>query len=162
MKKVFFYEKEIGEIGIGEDNGAITDIFFGTEIDPIDTELRETPLIKKASKQLDEYFQGSRKIFDLPIFTKGTPFQQMVWDALKTIPYGETRSYKDIAVQIGKSKACRAVGMANNRNPISIIIPCHRVIGSKGELVGYGGGLNIKEKLLSLEGKKLMGKKVIP
>lgn len=162
MKMVFFYEKEIGKIGIGEDNGAITDIFFGTEIDPNDAELRETPLIKKASKQLDEYFQGTRKNFDLPIFTKGTPFQQMVWDALKTIPYGETRSYKDIAVQIGKSKACRAVGMANNRNPISIIIPCHRVIGSKGELVGYGGGLNIKEQLLSLEGKKLMGKKVIP
>ena len=162
MKMVFFYEKEIGKIGIGEDNGAITDIFFGTEIDPIDTELWETPLIKKASKQLDEYFQGTRKNFDLPIFTKGTPFQQRVWDALKTIPYGETRSYKDIAVQIGKSKACRAVGMANNRNPISIIIPCHRVIGSKGELVGYGGGLNIKEQLLSLEGKKLMGKKVIP
>jgi methylated-DNA-[protein]-cysteine S-methyltransferase len=85
----------------------------------------------------------------------------MVWEALKNIPYGETRSYKDIAIQIGKAKACRAIGMANNRNPISIIIPCHRVIGSKGELVGYGGGLDIKEQLLRLEGIKLAGKKVI-
>lgn len=162
MKMVFFYEKEIGKIGIGEDNGAITDIFFGNFAVPDNVKVLETALIKETSKQLDEYLEGNRKKFDLPIFAKGTPFQQMVWEALKTIPYGETRSYKDIAVQIGKIKACRAVGMANNRNPISIIIPCHRVIGSKGEMVGYGGGLNIKEKLLSLEGKKLMGKKVIP
>ena len=97
----------------------------------------------------------------MPISTKGTAFQQMVWEALRTIPYGETRSYKDIAAQIGKFKACRAVGMANNRNSIAIIIPCHRVIGSKGELVGYGGGLNIKEQLLRLEGKKIIGKRVI-
>ena len=97
----------------------------------------------------------------MPVFAAGTPFQQLVWEALKTIPYGETRSYKDIAVQIGKSKACRAVGMANNRNPIAIIIPCHRVIGSKGELVGYGGGLDIKKQLLRLEGKKIKGEKII-
>lgn len=161
MKKIYFYEKEIGKIGIGEENGAITDVFLGNYAVPNSVKVKETALIKEASKQLDEYFQGNRKIFNLPVLVKGTPFQQMVWEALKTIPYGEIRSYKDIAVQIGKGKACRAVGMANNRNPISIIIPCHRVIGSKGELVGYGGGLNIKEQLLSLEGIRIMGKKVI-
>ncbi|NLX63372.1 MAG: methylated-DNA--[protein]-cysteine S-methyltransferase [Clostridiaceae bacterium] len=123
--------------------------------------IEETALIRKASRQIDEYLKGDRKIFDLPIFAVGTPFQQMVWEALKTIPYGETRSYKDIAVQIGKAKACRAVGMANNRNPIAIIIPCHRVIGSKGALVGYGGGLDIKKHLLGLEGKKIVGDKII-
>ena len=85
----------------------------------------------------------------------------MVWEALRTIPYGETRSYKDIAVQIGKAKACRAVGMANNRNPVSIIIPCHRVIGAKGQLVGYGGGLDIKKRLLSIEGIKINNTKVM-
>ncbi|MGI6084832.1 MAG: methylated-DNA--[protein]-cysteine S-methyltransferase [Acetivibrionales bacterium] len=161
MKNIFYYETRIGKIGIGEENGAVTDVFFVNEIISDDDRLRETALIKEASKQLDEYFEGRRKVFDLPVFTKGTPFQEMVWDALKTIPFGETRSYKDIAVQIGKSKACRAVGMANNRNSIAIIIPCHRVIGSKGELVGYGGGMEIKEKLLRLEGIKFIGKKAL-
>lgn len=161
MKKVFYYEKSIGKIGIGEDTGVITDVFFGEYALPYTVKVLETDLIKEASKQIDEYSMGFREKFDLPIFAEGTPFQQMVWKALMTIPYGETRSYKDIAVQIGKAKACRAIGMANNRNPISIIIPCHRVIGSKGELVGYGGGLDIKERLLRLEGIKLAGKKVI-
>lgn len=161
MKSIFYYEKKVGKIGIGEENDTITDVFFVKGIIPDDVRLLETALIKEASKQLDEYFKGYRKIFDLPIFTKGTPFQEIVWDALKTIPYGETRSYKDIAVQIGKSKACRAVGMANNRNSIAIIIPCHRVIGSKGELVGYGGGMDIKEMLLRMEGIKVIGKKVL-
>ncbi len=161
MKRMFCYEKGIGKIVIGEENGAITDVFFGNINFCNDVEYKETALMKEAEKQLDEYFEGKRKIFNIPFFTKGTAFQQMVWNALMSIPYGETRSYKDIAVQIGKAKACRAVGMANNRNSISIIIPCHRVIGSKGELVGYGGGLSIKEQLLSLEGKNIIGKKVI-
>ncbi len=161
LKKIFYYDKSIGKIGIGEDNGVITDVIFGDYISPNTVIVLETDLIKEASKQIDEYLKGNRKKFDLPIFAEGTPFQQMVWEALKNIPYGETRSYKDIAIQIGKAKACRAIGMANNRNPISIIIPCHRVIGSKGELVGYGGGLDIKEQLLRLEGIKLAGKKVI-
>lgn len=161
MKSMFYYEKVIGRIVIGEDNGEITDVFFGDITSCDDIELKETALIKEAAKQLDEYFDGERKKFNLPISIKGTAFQQTVWEALRTIPYGETRSYKDIAAQIGKFKACRAVGMANNRNSIAIIIPCHRVIGSKGELVGYGGGLNIKEQLLRLEGKKIIGKRVI-
>ncbi|HHU90370.1 MAG TPA: methylated-DNA--[protein]-cysteine S-methyltransferase [Clostridiaceae bacterium] len=161
MKKIFYYHKSVGKIGIGEENGVITDVFFGDYSMPDTVTIQETAIIKEASQQLDEYLEGRRKRFDLPVFAKGTPFQLLVWEALKTIPYGETRSYKDIAIQIGKAKACRAVGMANNRNPLSIVIPCHRVIGSKGELVGYGGGLDIKKQLLCLEGKKIMGKKVI-
>ncbi len=91
-------------------------------------------------------------MFDLPLEPAGTEFQKSVWVALQAIPYGETRSYGDMARQIGNPKACRAVGMANNRNPISIVIPCHRVIGADGSLVGYGGGLDLKQKLLTLEG----------
>lgn len=89
--------------------------------------------------------------FDLPLDARGTEFQKKVWNELLRIPYGETKSYKDIAVAIGNEKACRAIGMANNKNPIPIIIPCHRVIGSNGKLVGYAGGLNVKEKLLNIE-----------
>lgn len=104
-----------------------------------------------AKKQLDEYFAGERKVFDLPITFNGTDFQKKVWRALCEIPYGETRSYKEIAITIGNEKACRAVGMANNKNPITIIVPCHRVIGSNSKLVGYAGGLDMKKGLLELE-----------
>ncbi len=107
---------------------------------------------RKVITQLEEYFSGKRKVFDCPLDLYGTPFQKKVWLELSKIPYGETRSYKQIALGIGASKAVRAIGGANNRNPIPIIIPCHRVIGSNGELVGYGGGLPIKEHLLHLEG----------
>ena len=101
--------------------------------------------------QLLEYFDGKRKQFDFKYEMRGTPFQKKVWNALCNIPYGETRSYKDIAIEIGNEKACRAVGMANNKNPISIVVPCHRVIGANGKLVGYRGGLDMKELLLNLE-----------
>lgn len=117
-------------------------------------EEKSTPLLEKASQQLKEYFEGTRKEFDLPLDTNGTPFQEKVWQALRNIPYGEVRSYKDIAVAIGNPKAVRAVGGANNRNPVSIITPCHRVIGIRGALTGYGGGIDVKEKLLGLEGVK--------
>lgn len=102
-------------------------------------------------RELDEYFQGKRKTFDIPLRTHGTPFQEKVWAALRAIPYGEVRSYKEVAKAIGHPKAYRAVGMANNANPIFIIVPCHRVIGSDGSLTGYGGGLPMKKALLSLE-----------
>lgn len=101
--------------------------------------------------QLTEYFEGRRQAFDLPLVLKGSPFQIRVWEALQQIPFGETKTYKDIAQMIGNPKAVRAVGGANNKNPISIIIPCHRVIGSSGALVGYGGGLDKKELLLNHE-----------
>lgn len=110
-----------------------------------------SPLLIEAKKQLDEYFAGKRKIFSLPLSFQGTAFQIRVWEALQTIPYGETWYYGQLAEAVGNSKACRAVGMANNRNPLPILIPCHRVIGKNGSLTGYGGGLDIKEKLLALE-----------
>ena len=102
-------------------------------------------------RELDEYFQGKRKTFDIPLRTHGTAFQEKVWAALRAIPYGEVRSYKEVAEAIGHPRAYRAVGMANNANPIFIIVPCHRVIGSDGSLNGYGGGLPMKKALLSLE-----------
>lgn len=110
-----------------------------------------TSLSDRCFGQLEEYLAGERKRFDLPLCPQGTAFQKKVWEALCTIPYGQTRSYADIAVQIGDPKACRAVGMANNRNPIAILVPCHRVIGKNGDLTGYAGGLEIKRRLLDLE-----------
>ena len=104
-----------------------------------------------ATIQLDEYFQGKRTTFSLPFKLTGTPFQLAVWKELQNIPYGKTTSYKEIAQKINKPKACRAVGMANNKNPLPIIIPCHRVIGSNGKLIGYAGGLKLKNYLLELE-----------
>lgn len=105
-----------------------------------------------AITQLEEYFQGKRKVFDLPVKPEGTPFQQSVWSVLRTIPYGTTITYKELAERIGNLAAIRAVGRANGTNPIPIIIPCHRVIGSDGSLIGFGGGLALKEYLLRLEG----------
>ena len=161
MKYVYFYNtgiKELGTLGIGACEDKITDLFFEYEIENVKKNknyvIKETPLIKKAASQLFEYLNGKRMEFDLPLLKDGTDFQISVWNELLKIPYGETRSYKDIAVAINNEKAVRAVGMANNRNKISIFIPCHRVIGSNKKLVGYGGGLEIKEFLLNLESKK--------
>ena len=154
MKYKWLYQYPIGPVGIAEDDGHIVRVFFERDARSgslRDFELRESALIKKAGRQLDEYFEGRRMAFDLPLLFKGTDFQKKVWDALLAIPYGETRSYGEIAARIGSPKAARAVGMANNRNPISIVIPCHRVIGADGTLVGYGSGLDKKEVLLRLE-----------
>jgi len=114
-------------------------------------EIKTSILTEKVKNQLCEYFKGKRKSFDIPICFSGTEFQNKVWKELLNIPYGKTRSYKDIAKEVGNEKASRAVGGANNKNPIWIIVPCHRVIGKNGELVGYGGGLKLKEFLLSIE-----------
>ena len=113
--------------------------------------LQTTELLSMATIQLDEYFQGKRTTFSLPFKLTGTPFQLAVWKELQNIPYGHTTSYKEIAQKINKPKAYRAVGMANNKNPLPIIIPCHRVIGSNGKLIGYAGGLKLKNYLLELE-----------
>lgn len=113
--------------------------------------LQTTELLSMATIQLDEYFQGKRTTFSLPFKLTGTPFQLAVWKELQNIPYGKTTSYKEIAQKINKPKAYRAVGMANNKNPLPIIIPCHRVIGSNGKLIGYAGGLKLKNYLLELE-----------
>ena len=114
-------------------------------------ENQQHPMLHQVKQQLQEYFAGQRQQFDLPLDFQGTAFQQQVWQALLQIPYGETRSYKQIAFQLGNEKAVRAVGTANGKNPISIIAPCHRVIGSGGALVGFAGGLDKKQILLSLE-----------
>jgi len=159
MNKVFIYKQTpVGDIVIGESEGFIMYLLFSTELKMNEMRennyvVEETSLIKKAKQQLDEYFAGVRKDFDLPLKPSGTEFQMKVWEALKKIPYGETRSYQQIGGQIGCPKASRAVGQANNRNPISVIIPCHRVIGANGKLTGYGGGIDIKEKLLAHESK---------
>jgi methylated-DNA-[protein]-cysteine S-methyltransferase len=138
MKNFFFYDTDIGKITIAEEDGYITHVLFGHENLP-DSRVNETALLKDAHKQISEYLKGERRSFDLPLSPSGTEFQQRVWKALTGIPYGETVTYEDIARKVGNEKACRAVGMANNRNPISLIIPCHRVIGKNGKLTGYGG-----------------------
>lgn len=114
------------------------------------------PLLERARMQLDEYFGGGRKQFDLPLDFRGTPFQQSVWNALLAIPFGETRSYRQIAGAVGRPTASRAVGAANGRNPVSIIAPCHRVVGAGGALTGFAGGLEAKAFLLKLEGPRLL------
>ncbi len=113
----------------------------------------KSPFSDAVFAEILEYFAGERKVFSFSYAGEGTPFQQKVWKALCDIPYGETRSYKDIAVAIGNEKACRAVGMANNKNPIGVVVPCHRVIGSTGKLVGYASGVEMKAYLLALEAR---------
>jgi len=151
MKNYFFYSYKICKVGIAEEDGAICRLFFENGKTPVGFENGETPLIKKAAAQLGEYFDGKRKDFDLPLALHGTDFQLTVWKELQNIPYGETRSYGQLAAIVGNPKASRAVGMANNRNPIVIIVPCHRVIGHNGSLTGFGGGLELKRQLLELE-----------
>lgn len=118
------------------------------------TEVPDHPVLVEAAAQLTDYFAGKRTMFDLPLSFSGTDMQRAVWAALLTIPFGETRSYADVARQIGRPTAVRAVGAANGRNPISIIAPCHRVVGSDGSLTGFAGGLAAKETLLTLEGAR--------
>ncbi|MBR4953838.1 MAG: methylated-DNA--[Oscillospiraceae bacterium] len=144
--KTLCFDSPLGKLSIGEENGALVFLSFGGP-----ESADETPLLLETKRQILEYFAGRRKSFDVPLCTQGTAFQKRVWDAMTQIPYGETRSYSQIAEQIGSPRACRAVGTACNRNPIAIIVPCHRVIGASGMLVGYEYGLDAKKYLLSLE-----------
>ncbi|MDY0288411.1 MAG: methylated-DNA--[protein]-cysteine S-methyltransferase [Sphaerochaeta sp.] len=144
------YDSPFGLITLQTDGASLTGLDFGEQEGTI---YKDFPLFDQTKGELDEYFAGKRKSFTLPLKTSGTPFQEQVWAALLEIPYGQTRSYEAIAIAIGNPKACRAIGMANNRNAIGIIIPCHRVIGKDGSLVGYGGGLDKKIALLDLEKK---------
>ena len=146
-----FLDTTIGRIGIAEEERFLTHLFFHDKKSPADAVEQCTPFLREVAKQLKEYLSGKRKGFELPLKLYGTDFQRSVWNALLTIPYGETRSYGEIAEQIGNRKACRAVGMANHWNPIAIIVPCHRVIGADGSLTGFGGGLTLKRQLLDLE-----------
>lgn len=145
----YTYKSPVGNLIIKDNGNAITKISFGQE--EKENECPPSPLIMQAINQLNEYFDGKRKIFDFPISPQGTDFQKKVWQSLLEIPYGETRSYKEIATKVVNPKACRAVGMANNKNPIAIVIPCHRVIGKNGELTGYAGGMDVKSYLIKLE-----------
>lgn len=151
MKYLFFNETAIGRIALAEEDGAITNMFFEGQLLPEGWEERETALLRRAADELTEYLAGKRRVFTVPLAPAGTAFQRLVWAALQEIPYGETCTYKELAAAVGKPKACRAVGGANHRNPISVLIPCHRVIGANGTLVGYGGGLPMKQRLLALE-----------
>ena len=153
MGKIFtVISSPIGPLTIGDCGGELTHLLFDGEV-PKGYAEGKSELLQRTEAQLSEYFEGKRHEFDLPLKPSGTEFQQRVWAALMDIPYGETRTYKDIAIAAGCPKGYRAVGMANHNNPISIIVPCHRVIGSGGKLTGYGGGLPVKEYLLGLERK---------
>jgi methylated-DNA-[protein]-cysteine S-methyltransferase len=152
-RNLYYYQTPLGKVAIAEENGQLTNLWFEGYF-PTNEDtwvVQETEILREAGCQLQKYFEGQRREFDLPLGLKGTEFMQAVWEALRTIPYGETRSYRDISEMIERPKAYRAVGQANNRNPLPIFIPCHRVIGADGNLVGYGGGLVIKEFLLKLE-----------
>lgn len=146
----YFRETAFGRIGIEEEGGFLTRIGLPGRLDG-ETEGAEPPVVREAFRQLEAYFAGTLTDFDLPLQPAGTPFMRRVWEALRRVPYGSTASYKAIAVAVGNPLACRAVGLANNRNPLPIVIPCHRIVGSNGSLVGYAGGLDMKERLLELE-----------
>ncbi len=150
MRKLCYFPSPIGLLQIGEEAGNITEISIVTEKRNIEA---ETPLLWKAREQLAEYFVGKRQGFTLPIAPKGTDFQKEVWQALREIPYGETRSYQDVARAVGNSLAARAVGSANHKNPILLLIPCHRVVAKNGGLGGFACGLAKKKFLLHLEQK---------
>ena len=165
MAYVKYIETKLGKIGIVEEDSKIVKVIIVNENnkkskdkedsknDYENYQEKDTELLLEAKKELEEYFEGKRKEFDLPLEQEGTEFQKRVWNALEKIPYGETRTYKEVAKMIGNEKASRAVGMANNKNNIPIIVPCHRVIGSNGKLIGYALGLDMKKYLLDLEKK---------
>ena len=150
----------IGELLLAGKDGRLSLVGFATAERPHQPRAdwrRCDAVFADARQQLSEYFAGERQRFELPLALAGTPFQRSVYDALRDIPYGETRSYSDIAAAIGRPKAVRAVGAANGRNPLPIVVPCHRVIGKGGGLVGFGGGLPVKERLLALERSSAIG-----
>jgi methylated-DNA-[protein]-cysteine S-methyltransferase len=151
-------ESPIGTLLLAADADGLQQILFSTNGRPArpDSAWQGDPLaLGDVIRQFRAYFAGELETFDLSLAPQGTPFQQRVWSELRNIPYGETISYGELARRIGNSNASRAVGLANGSNPIPIVIPCHRVIGSNGKLTGYGGGLPIKEKLLALEKRQL-------
>lgn len=144
------FDTPFGSMALASEGEALIRLYLPNEPTPR-VASRETPLLSEARAQLTAYFAGDLRTFDLPLAPAGTPFQREVWRALEAIPYGETRTYGQIAASVGRPRAVRAVGQANHRNPIPILIPCHRVVGSSGSLTGYGGGLELKERLLALE-----------
>lgn len=148
---ILLFDTPLGPMALEEEEGAITRLWLpGQPVPP--SPGRETPLLCRGRQELWEYLAGERRDFDLPLHPRGTPFQRRVWQVLGDIPYGQTRTYAQIARAVDSPRGFRAVGMANHRNPIPILIPCHRVVGSGGALTGYAGGLELKKALLALEG----------
>ncbi|MDD3244123.1 MAG: methylated-DNA--[protein]-cysteine S-methyltransferase [Eubacteriales bacterium] len=150
MKYGYTMASPIGRLTLFANETALTDLLFA-QAAPQEPYLESSALLAQAALQLDEYFSGKRKGFDLPLMPQGTPFQKEVWRVLTTIPWGETRTYGEVAAALGRPGAARAVGGANHRNPLPIFIPCHRVVGTNGSLTGFGGGLEIKQWLLEHE-----------
>ena len=154
-------ESLVGPLTVVSDESAVTAIHFGEDVSAAAgfasssgshrIHSGQPEVLRQAVQELQEFFAGKRQVFMVPVAPEGTPFQQEVWRALQAIPYGETRSYRDIARAVGRPAACRAVGMANHCNPVPIIVPCHRVVGADGHLTGYAGGLEIKSQLLRFE-----------
>ncbi len=149
-------DSPVGPLSIAADDTALRAIEFQRNRHPVrrgdDWREGDSPLLRRARRQLEEYFAGRRRVFELPLAPRGTAFQCAVWNALATIPYGATISYAELASRAGRPAAVRAVGAANGRNPLPIVLPCHRVIGADGSLTGFGGGLPTKQYLLKLEG----------
>jgi methylated-DNA-[protein]-cysteine S-methyltransferase len=155
------FASPIGELVITASDSGLTGVWFPgkgevTAVRPDDRRGSATAVLARACEQLAEYFARSRTTFDIPLDPAGTPFQQRVWEALRAIPYGTTLSYSELARRLGDLRATRAVGAANGRNPIPIIVPCHRVVGANGALTGFGGGLDRKRWLLEHEGALMM------
>ena len=145
------FDTPLGSMALGEEEGAITRLWLPGRPTPRMAS-RETALLGRGREELLEYLAGERRSFDLPLAPRGTPFQLRVWQALEDIPWGQTRTYRDVALAVDCPRGFRAVGMANHHNPIPIFIPCHRVVGADGSLTGYAGGLELKKALLGLEG----------
>lgn len=148
-KKIFYIDSPLGTIELREKNGFLTDLNFREK--PAGTKTPASPVFSSCAAQLKEYFAGTRTVFEIPLALEGTIFQREVWETLRAIPFGRTASYGEIARKIGRPSAVRAVGAANGANPVSIIVPCHRVIGANGSLTGYGGGMERKKWLLEHE-----------
>jgi methylated-DNA-[protein]-cysteine S-methyltransferase len=148
---IFHYGTDIGVIGIAEQDGKLTNIFFETDPAPGGAVVQETQAIREAHSQLARYLAGELREFSLPLAPQGTQFLRAVWDQLCAVAYGHTATYSQIAERAGNPRAVRAVGLACARNPLPLVIPCHRILGSSGKLTGYRGGLALKQRLLEME-----------
>lgn len=151
MKRAGTFSTPVGPaIAVIDENGALCEFSLSRDL-PADDLVRDDRAVREVAKQVHEYFDGERRVFDLALAPEGTAFQRAVWDELLKIPFGETISYVTLAHRVGRPKASRAVGQANGANPVALIIPCHRVIGADGTLTGYGGGLPLKQAILHFE-----------
>lgn len=149
----WMFDTPLGTMAVGEEDSAVVRVYLPNTQTPR-LMPHKTPLLERAETQILEYLSGQRQEFDLPLAFVGTDFQKKVWQALCEIPYGQTESYGSLAARIGCPGGARAVGMANHRNPLPVLVPCHRVVGAKGQLTGYAGGLELKQALLALEDGK--------